>query len=556
MVFRPIVFIISLSFSFFLLTIFLSSEVCAESPSPCAALIKSLPKNASDLALYYPAMNCLEKEKAEKKGLEKEYKENLDSIFSSRLPSDRNLYLMQLEKLRLHPEIKSSGSIFRLAEIEFPNDPVIQRQCAEVYKAQGNFYLAIWSYLKMVERDSSQYDIAQYQIGEILRNPEMDPSADQVYDSLAENFTPHSLSTAKILEAWAWSFQNYKQAEKYQMFFKDPTFLFERISRFQNLGYFDYAASTLEKISWHTFPNPLFDRARLIFLQVNFHLKNWQAIVKESISENVTPNTNKGMKDWDKTKEEENYLLAYAYLKLGQGEKTLGIIEGFSSLTSATSKTFSTPASPWKYSFKILKAQTLIALGKNSEAGKNLTALKKDPERREGTGPILFWQSWLAISQGHWAEAESLLVLSSAYTGTEEAQRSLEFRFFLLQDTTAHRSHFFKGLSESSRPAKDRMQELDSVPKSSGLWPFSRLEKAQIWVHQGQIDSAEAILDQVAKNSPDKLVGFQAEAKAAFLQEKLSGGKQAALVRYENLLVQYQQGVIPAFTRGRIKALK
>ncbi len=557
--FKSKIFFIRLSISsfshfhfrpFFILILFFTKTLfAATAPSPCLAIVTALPKSAPNLSLYSSALACLEKENGEKKVSIKDTSDKLDSIFSARLPSDRNLYLMSLENMQLHPEIKNPGSIFRLAEIKFPHDPIIQNQIAEVFKAQGNFYLAIWSYLKLVESDSSQYNMAQYQIGEILRNPDLDPSADQVYDSLAESFQAKRQASAKILEAWAWNFQNYKQAEKYQGFFKDPAFLFERIVRFQNLGYFDYAAATLEKISWKNLPQPLFGKARLIFLQVNFGLKNYSAIVNES---NRT-NANNGTKDWDKNNEEENYLLAYAYLKLGQGEKTLGMIE---SMTSGKPRLFSNSPSPWKYSFQILKAQALIALGKNSEAGKILTGLKKDPERREGTGPILFWQSWLAISQNHWVEAESLLVLSSAYTGTEEAQRSLEFRFFLLQDTSANRSHFFKGLTESSKPAKDRIQELDSVSKTSALWPFSSLEKAQILVQQGQIDRAEAVLDHLSKNSPDKLAGFQAEAKAAFLLEKQPGGRQAALVRYENLVVQYQQGVIPAFTRGRIKALK
>ena len=60
----------------------------------------------------------------------------------------------------------------------------------------------------------------------------------------------------------------------------------------------------------------------------------------------------------------------------------------------------------------------------------------------------------------------------------------------------------------------------------------------------------------MSKRSPDRLAGFQAEAKAAFIAEKLPGGRQAALARYEDLLIKYQQGVVPEFSRGRIKALR
>jgi hypothetical protein len=52
------------------------------------------------------------------------------------------------------------------------------------------------------------------------------------------------------------------------------------------------------------------------------------------------------------------------------------------------------------------------------------------------------------------------------------------------------------------------------------------------------------------------LAGYEAEARAAFLEEKLPGGRQAALARYEDLLIKYQRGVIPEFSRGRIRALR
>jgi hypothetical protein len=97
---------------------------------------------------------------------------------------------------------------------------------------------------------------------------------------------------------------------------------------------------------------------------------------------------------------------------------------------------------------------------------------------------------------------------------------------------------------------------LDRVARESPLWPFAQLEKAQIHLQNGDPDSAEAVFDSVSKQSPDKLAGFQAEAKAAFTAEKFPGGRQAALARYEDLLIKYQQGVIPEFSRGRIKALK
>ena len=153
--------------------------------------------------------------------------------------------------------------------------------------------------------------------------------------------------------------------------------------------------------------------------------------------------------------------------------------------------------------------------------------------------------------------SDSLLVLASAYTGGEEAQRALDYRFFLLADTSAAaRAPFFRGLPEAPRSSAERAKSLDLVPAGSAFWPFAQLEKAQIHLQSGEPDSAEAVFGRVAKKSPSRLAGFEAEARAAFILEKLPGGRQAALARYEDLLIKYQQGVIPEFSRGRIKALR
>src|SRR5690606_7784738 len=115
---------------------------------------------------------------------------------------------------------------------------------------------------------------------------------------------------------------------------------------------------------------------------------------------------------------------------------------------------------------------------------------------------------------------------------------------------------FFRGLSESPRGNPERRRALDRVPEKSGLWPFAQLEKAQMYVKTGHTDSAAAVFDTVSKRSPDRPAAFHAEAKAAFMAEKMPGGRQAALARYGDLLIKYQQGVIPEFSRERIKALE
>jgi hypothetical protein len=320
-----------------------------------------------------------------------------------------------------------------------------------------------------------------------------------------------------------------------------PSLVLERVNRFQSLGYFDYAAAIMDKLAWRKLSQPWLTLARTLHLQIRNQLQDWPAITAEAQASTVT-----GQVRPPPLSDEETFIVANAFLKLGRPEETLARVKRLEEKGEA----------PWGFRGRLLKAQAQMALGRSKEAGQTLDALKRDPKRQEATGPILFWQACLALDQGRDVSADSLLVLASAYTGAEESQRALEYRFFLLVDTGKARAPFFKGLPESPHSPAERRQSLDRVDAQSGLWPFAQLEKAQILLQNGEPDSAEAVFDLVSKRSPDRLAGFQAEAKAAFTAEKLPGGRQAALARYEDLLIKYQQGVIPEFSRGRIKALR
>jgi hypothetical protein len=421
------------------------------------------------------------------------------------------------------------------------------RQLAALYLSIPDPFHAALAMLRQAELDTVQAGFVQYQIGNALRLPGAESPSQDILDSLAAAYRHRVPRTAEILETLAWSERAYGAAfRSFQaaMALRNPGpgVALDRVNRFQSLGYFDYAAAILDKLEWRKLPAPWRTQARSAALRIRYQLQDWPGLLAEAGGADVT-----GKLPRAEYSGEEACFLAAALLKLGRAGDALELARDKASKA----------ASPWGFRARLLAAQAEMALARPRDAARTLDALKRDPKRQEGTGPILFWQACLALDQGRFGAADSLLVLASAYTGTEDAQRALDYRYFLLLDTAAAaRAPFFHGLPEAPRSAADRRANLDRVPPASPLWPFSQLEKAQIQLSQSEPDSALAVFDAVAKRSPVRLAGYEAEARAAFLEEKLPGGRQAALARYEDLLIKYQRGVIPEFSRGRIRALR
>jgi tetratricopeptide (TPR) repeat protein len=362
----------------------------------------------------------------------------------------------------------------------------------------------------------------------------------RLLDSLSRAFVPRKASTAEILENLCWNHRHHPGA--FRIFLArmdlerpDPSLVLDRAQRFHSLGYWDYASRLLDKVGWRKLPKAWYPQARALYLRNAYQLKDWAAVAAETEGPRSPPLT-----------EEEELIAAGAAVELGRPDAALPRI-----------RTLGIKAeSPWSFQARLLEARALLSQGKPAEAAAVLDGLKRNPMRKQSSGPILFWQGRVALQRGRFAAAESLLVLASAYTGNEEAQRALEYRHWLLLDTTAARVQFFRGLPEAPHPPAERMRALDAVPADSPLWTYARLEKAQIWLELRNPDSARAVFEEAARLSRDAKPALEAEAKAAFLAEKLPGGRDAALARFEDLLIKYQQGVVPEFSRGRIKALK
>ncbi|MEO6096335.1 MAG: hypothetical protein ABIW76_11785 [Fibrobacteria bacterium] len=542
----------------------------------CSELLSALPVNHQDPGQYLPAAACLRRRDSlaalgSSDRMNAPMERNLrsrtgfsslrsDSLLRSRLPSERRWFMTQMERLRVKRDIPRMLDMAYLTEAKALTDPDVFRELSAVYQAVPEPYRAGLALLRQVELDTLQAGYTQYQLETLLHAAGSEVEPGDLLDSLTAGFPHRGYRTAEILEGLSWSNRDYPAAFKNLsalMALKNPGpgVVLERVNRLQSLGYFDYAAELLDKEGWRNLGPPWLGMARTLHLQIRNHLQDWPAITAMAAGPSHAPLTGSDGGDaagvtggvrYPPFSDEETYIIGGAYLKLGMPAEALIRAQRLEERGEA----------PWGFRGRLLKAQALLALGNPKDAGKTLDALKKDPRRKEVTGPILFWQGCLALDQGRFAPAESLMVLASAYTGAEESQRALEYRFFMLLDTGAARPYFFKGLPESPLGPVQRARSLDRVARESPLWPFAQLEKAQIHLQNGDPDSAEAVFDSVSKRSPDKLAGFQAEAKAAFTAEKLPGGRQAALARYEDLLIKYQQGVIPEFSRGRIKALK
>jgi tetratricopeptide (TPR) repeat protein len=550
---------------------------------PCAELLAALPTGASDPSPYLPAAACLRRwdstaalndkgDNAPHSPLERGLKAGggasglaSDSILRARLPSEKLWFMTHMERLRVRRDFPRMLDMAYLTEAKGLADAEIFRELAAVYLAVSDVYRTGLCLLRQGDLDSTQTGYIQYQLESLLHNSGSDVPATDLLDSLTARYPHRNARTAEILEGLCWNNRDYPAAYRNllaMMSLKgaEAGVVLERIRRLQSLGYFDFAAALLDKLAWRKLGPPWLGIARTQYLQIRSQLQDWTAVTAEaeaakgkapaaSANPDAAPSPASGVTGgvrYPPFGDEEIFLIGSAFLKLGMAEEALARARKLEEKGEA----------PWGFRGRLLKAQALMALGKPKDAAQALTALKKDPKRQEGTGPILFWQGCLALDQGRYASAESLMVLASAYTGAEESQRALEYRFFMLLDTGAARPHFFRGLPESPHGPGERGQSLDKVGRESPLWPFAQLEKAQIHLQNGDPDSAEAVFDAVSKQSPDRLAGFQAEAKAAFTAEKLPGGRQAALARYEDLLIKYQQGVIPEFSRGRIKALR
>ncbi len=206
-----------------------------------------------------------------------------------------------------------------------------------------------------------------------------------------------------------------------------------------------------------------------------------------------------------------------------------------------------------KHEARILDARLAASRGDWKSTDAILRAWRNSTERREGSGEILFWMGWSAMHQARLTEADSLLVLASAYSDEERSQDALEYRFAGLLDPGPHLQDYLRGLPESPLPHPLRVASLDRVPQNSRIFPYSRWHLAVLLESRGDTARSRPLLDTLARNTRHA-IGRRAAAYQALLTEQAA--PDTALKAYEKILMDGQQGVTAEFARKRAHKLR
>jgi hypothetical protein len=179
-----------------------------------------------------------------------------------------------------------------------------------------------------------------------------------------------------------------------------------------------------------------------------------------------------------------------------------------------------------------------------------LHSWRDDPARREASGEIFFWLGWAALHQARLSEADSFLVLASAYSDESRAQEALEYRFAALLDNSPALQAYLRGLPESPLPRPLRIASLRQVPESSRIHSHARWQLVQLLEAEGDSIAAGGVLDTLARNSAT-IPGRRAILDQAL--KKADTSPDSARAIYESLLIKYQQGVSAEIARKRLK---
>jgi hypothetical protein len=459
-------------------------------------------------------------------------------------------YQSQLKKYRLHKEFSSALDLAYMTEFLFRNSSLIRPELNELYRLSSNFFLAGMSYLQWLKLDGNNMHSARSSLNNIIQKAKIEFSPKQFLDSLINNFSGHNSSILTLLEELCFIHKNYEGAlASYIGRIKIGTVKWtdteKIIKKFIAAGYYDYAGLVLQESSWEKTDSLSYEKGFDYALIIFYHLKNWNLIIRSA----------HGKTEWQNLSWENKFYLAAAYTRMKQGEPDT--IRKYRSLSrTIASQLIQKAPSPWNYKAILIQAENLIAEGRFAEARKTLMQEQKNKQRKEGTGPLLFWRAVARIYEGEYKKADSLLVLASAYTDGEETQRALQFRHWMILDSSRHTlESFLKGLPESPFSIEKKRRFLNQIPPTSPLWDYGQLEIARLHLQRDEKKAAQQILKRLETTKPDQWTGLQAKAVANFIREK-EQPLLNSLEIYDEILLKYQQGVISEFSRERIRHLK
>ncbi len=500
------------------------SGICASFP-----LRPQAPKNLED---WLRLESCLD-------SLQDSLRPPFHSALRQVLPMEGQWYREQLSRLRSRREIGKALSLARLAEIRNLNDAALQSELSQVYLLDSRFTAAGRSFLRSVAAQSEQSGTVQYQLENMIRQASAWIEPDDLLDSLSRFFPGGPAVVHQTLEKVAWSLGHYPGAfdNLWKRHLLD-TLTWEELEsaaqRFQHAGYFDYTVRLLDGVDWQLLPAEKRKRALLMFHRVHFELRDWKTLASHPSIENAASYS-----------PEQQYILAHALAMVGNPTAASRLLD----------KVEASQATDWIHRARILRARTLILSGNPQEALRLLRREKTGKQREAGTGPLLFWEAIASLHLNRYQAADSLFMQASAYAGSEEAQRSLQYRNWLMLDTsTTARRAFFHGLDEAPQPPEMRLDSLKAVPAASPLFPHARMEMAYRLLETESPDAALEILEKLASSGTDPLA-VKAKALAAFILEARLQASEKAVVKYRSLLLEYQQGVFPEFSRRRMRSL-
>ena len=200
----------------------------------------------------------------------------------------------------------------------------------------------------------------------------------------------------------------------------------------------------------------------------------------------------------------------------------------------------------------LLEARLAAVRGDWNGARTRLESWLASPARTGNTGEVYFWLAWVALHQGEYGQADTLLVLASADTGSAHALDALEYRFAALLENGPALAEYLRGLPESPLPLRLRRASLEKIPSGSRLHPHALWQLARIAHLEGRREDFMDILQQLAAVPTPQ--GRRAAAFVALAQEQAT--PDSAILRYENLLFQQQNGPHAEFSRARLRKLR
>ncbi len=520
----------------------LRKELAADtSNNICGEILEKIPKASKDLDHWLKFSHCL-KEVSPPQKIPAYLKKA-----SGKFPQEESWIFQTLKNYRIHQESKSALGFAYLAENLVLETSLIRGELSETYLQNSEFVLAARSYLSETKDSGIRQFTINFKFKSLFKAASISYSAPELMDSLLVSLNEMDENQLIFLSDISWE-QNY------------PKGALVCLLRLKELGFlnWDYANMWIQKFNnSKNFRESkillsAFDKAnnprekQIVFgykIFLAYELQDWAAFPRlksnPELIKNLPP--------------DYQYYLSYGLLKASYKNQN-------DSLRKASAKVANMLVDNrdkhWSQKALFVKVQIHIAEGKLKEARKKLLAEKHNPNREAGSGEILHWMAVVDLFEGYLKSADSLLVLSSSYTGEDFTQKSLEYRHFLVLDSSkSNVQNMLAGLEEHPSSLSEKLKYLAKIPENSALWGHAQLRRSEIFENLGKTDSSLAMLKRLSESQNSSWLGHLAKSKLNFLKEA-DISHEKSLEAYDEILLKYQRGILSEFSRERVKKIK